>query len=122
MRFALLPIVALVAGCPGETVCTGDEVPGAIITVESADGTRICDAQVHCASQTEFEEDLTPTNDTDPEKCTYVGLFDHDGDYDLSVLADEHQAFLEDRSFTVELTADGCHAKTVKKTVTLQPL
>lgn len=102
-----------VAGCGAEVACTEEARAGLVITVENEDGDVVCDADV-TAVDGDFQEDLEVSGEG--SDCRYSGVYERDGDYTVQVNADGYVGGLF-AGIRVRKTEDGCHVKTVEKTL-----
>jgi hypothetical protein len=118
-RWLVLPLVvagASVSGCQEES-CTEEAVAGAVVTVVDANEDRICDAVVQVVGEGK-QETLEPSGGDG--KCTYAGLYETAGVFDLDVFKGGYRRVLLADSLRIGLDETGCHVVTEKKTVELE--
>ena len=113
--FAVVAVAA--TGACAEKACTAIAVAGASVTVTDAAGARVCDATVVV-----IEDDYQETLEVQGEgaDCSYVGLYERAGVYDLDVFKDGFRRVLQGDALRIGETDDGCHVVPESATVELE--
>ena len=94
--------------------CTGPEVAGLdVVVTDSATGTSLTTGVTVSVTQSGFQADLPESGGH------FLGLYDQEGSFTLTVTKAGYQTFTEDN---VPVFKPGCHSVTTHRAVALQPL